>query len=75
MATSEKNTIEELGVSKDYQYGFHDDIKPTFKSRKGLDEEVINQISDIKDEPDWMRQYRLDAYKIFKQKPDDKMGW
>ena len=38
MAKSETNTMEELGISNEYQYGFHDDIKPTFKSRKGLDE-------------------------------------
>ena len=74
MANSETNTIEELGVSNDYQYGFHDDVKPTFKSRKGLDEGVINQMCDIKGEPDWMRQYRLNAYQIFKQKPMTKWG-
>ena len=51
MATAERNAMEELGVSKEYQYGFHDDIQPTFKSRKGLDEEVINQMCDIKGEP------------------------
>jgi len=74
MANSETNTIEELGISKEYQYGFHDDVKPTFKSRKGLDEEVINQMCDIKEEPDWMREYRLNAYRIFKQKPMTKWG-
>ncbi|CAI7994762.1 UPF0051 protein SE_0610 [Geodia barretti] len=74
MGTPETNTAEELGFNTDYQYGFHDDIKPTFKARKGLDEEVINQMCDIKEEPDWMRQYRLEAYKIFKQKPMTKWG-
>ena len=39
-----------------------------------MDEEVINQMSDIKEEPDWMRQYRLNAYQIFKQKPMTKWG-
>ncbi len=74
MAAPETRQIDDIGMSKDYKYGFHDDRKPTFKSRKGLDEEVINQMCDIKEEPDWMRQYRLEAYKIFKQKPMTKWG-
>ena len=74
MATPETRQIDDIGISKDYKYGFHDDREPTFKSRKGLDEEVINQMCDIKEEPDWMRQYRLEAYKIFKQKPMTKWG-
>jgi hypothetical protein len=54
MATPETRQIDDIGISKDYkygfhddryQYGFHDDHKPTFKSRKGLDEKVINQMS------------------------------
>ena len=74
MANSETNTIEELGISKEYQYGFHDDVKPTFKSRKGLDEDVINQMCDIKEEPDWMREYRLNALPDFQAEADDEMG-
>ncbi len=74
MATPETQQLDDMGISKDYKYGFHDDIKPTFKSRKGLDEEIINQMCDIKEEPDWMRQYRLEAYEIFKQKPMTKWG-
>ena len=74
MANPETKQIDEIGISKDYQYGFHDDVKPTFKSRKGLDEEVINQMCDIKEEPDWMREYRLKAYQIFKQKPMTNWG-
>merc|ERR1711964_957132 len=54
--------------------GFSDDIKPVYKSQKGLSEKVIHQLSDIKNEPDWMRQYRLEAYQIFKDKPDLDWG-
>ena len=74
MAAPEKTAQDNLGISSDYKYGFHDDVKPVFKSRKGLDPEIINQMCDIKGEPDWMRQYRLDAYEIFKQKPMTKWG-
>ena len=60
--------MSEVGIS-DYKYGFHDDVAPVFKSRKGLNKEIIHQISDMKDEPDWMLEFRLEAYEIFKAKP------
>ena len=63
--------MSEVGIS-DYKYGFHDDVAPVFKSRKGLNKEIIHQISDMKDEPDWMLEFRLEAYEIFKAKPDVK---
>ena len=72
MAETQK-PIETVDIGE-YKYGFHDDVKPVFKSRKGLDTEVINEMCDVKGEPDWMRQYRLKAYEIFKQKPDLKWG-
>lgn len=58
----------------DYQYGFSDDIQPVYKSQKGLNEAVVNHLSDVKDEPDWMREFRLEAYSIFKDKPDLDWG-
>ena len=37
MAEQEKpNETVDIGVSDEYKYGFHDDVKPVFKSRKGL---------------------------------------
>ena len=65
--------MSEVGIS-DYKYGFHDDVAPVFKSRKGLNKEIIHQISDMNDEPDWMLEFRLEAYEIFKAKPDVKWG-
>ena len=54
----------------DYQYGFHDPTDQyTFMSRKGLDAEIITQISEMKNEPAWMREFRLNALDIFFQKP------
>ena len=47
--------IEDL---KDYKYGFSTDIE-SFKAPKGLNEEVIRFISNIKKEPDWLLQWRL----------------
>src|SRR3989442_1440155 len=51
------------------KYGFHDEDQFVFKSRRGLDAEIINQISDLKGEPQWMREYRLKALEIFEKKP------
>src|SRR5258708_18588351 len=56
-------------LSKDYKYGFSDPEQYAFKSRRGLDREIVEQISDYKKEPDWMRQFRLRALDIFLKKP------
>ena len=45
-----------------------------YKAKRGLDEEVVNVISRIKDEPLWMTAYRLKAYGIFKNLPMPKWG-
>lgn len=53
----------------EYRHGFAMPEKSVFKTQKGLNEEVIRQISAVKDEPKWMLAFRLNAYKIFKEKP------
>lgn len=57
-------------VKDDYAFGFHDDdVKYSFKSKKGLDETLVRQISALKKEPKWMTDFRVRAYHIFKKKP------
>jgi Fe-S cluster assembly protein SufB len=56
-------------LTKDYQYGFSDPEQYSFKSRRGLDREIVEQISAHKQEPDWMLQFRLRALDIFNRKP------
>ncbi|MEK7166046.1 MAG: Fe-S cluster assembly protein SufB, partial [Patescibacteria group bacterium] len=51
-----------------YRYGFRKPENYTFKSKKGLSSHVINQISRLKEEPDWMLQFRLNSYEIFTRK-------
>lgn len=59
----------------DYQYGFRDPTDDyVFTSRKGLDAEIVTQISELKKEPDWMRQFRLDSLAIFETKPMPDWG-
>ena len=53
-----------------YRYGFHDPTdKYSFTSRKGLDADIVTQISRLKGEPEWMLEFRLHALEIFFQKP------
>ncbi len=46
----------------------------TFKAVKGLNEDIIREISKQKREPAWMLEKRLDSYRIFKEKPMPKWG-
>ena len=54
-----------------YQFGFHDPAKPFYSSPKGISEKIINEISWMKKEPEWMREIRLKALALFytKQMP------
>ena len=67
--------IEPLATSKDdYKYGWSQPENYVFKSRKGLDHEIVEQISAMKGEPDWMRQFRHEALDIFLSKPIPTWG-
>jgi len=64
-----KYTEEDLKVeleSKEYEYGFYTDIESdTFAP--GLNEEVIRALSTKKNEPEWMTQWRLDAFRVWRE--------
>ena len=47
------------------QYAFHDDITYLRETKAGLTEATVREISETKDEPDWMLEYRLRAFKHF----------
>tara|TARA_R100000808_G_C2152787_1_gene162493 strand:+ start:3076 stop:4470 length:1395 start_codon:yes stop_codon:yes gene_type:complete len=61
-------------ISTDYKYGFHDNHVNIQKFDRGLDYEIVNRISEIKNEPKWMRNTRLEALKIFNSKPVPTWG-
>jgi len=61
--------VDRLDSLDTYKYGFHDPEKYVFKARKGLSPEVVEEISWLKNEPDWMRRFRLRALEIFLKKP------
>jgi Fe-S cluster assembly protein SufB len=56
------------------KYDFKTPSKPVFKVRKGLDREIVTQISEMKEEPTWMRDFRLKSLEIFESKPMPKWG-
>lgn len=59
---------------ENYEAGFHMPERSVFKTRKGLDEEIIRQISAHKSEPAWMLEFRLNAYRMFLAKPMHTWG-
>lgn len=60
---NDKNIIEDIG-NEDYKYGFVTDIE-TEIIEKGLSEDVVRLISSKKEEPEWMTESRLEAFRYF----------
>ncbi len=58
----------------EYRYGFRDEEDYVFKSGKGLSRQVVEEISAMKDEPDWMRDFRLKALDHFEKRPMPNWG-
>ena len=56
------------------KYGFFDPEKYVFKAKKGLNREIVEEISWMKNEPDWMRHFRLRALETFYKKPLPQWG-
>jgi Fe-S cluster assembly protein SufB len=70
------NTEQVLDTKDRYleDYGFHEEENYVFKARKGLNPEIVAQISKMKGEPQWMTDFRLKALDIFLKKPMPKWG-
>lgn len=59
---------------EEYKYGFRDPDIAVYRTKKGLSREVVEEISRVKNEPDWMREFRLKALEIFFSKPMPTWG-
>ena len=69
---TEEDLKKEL-ENQEYEYGFYTDLNAeTFP--KGLNEEIIIAISKKKNEPQWMTEWRLDAYRIWKTMKEPDWG-
>jgi len=65
------------GINADYKekFGFHDpEGGYAYKAPKGLSREVVESISEHKDEPEWMREFRLKALEHFESRPTPSWG-
>ena len=66
-----------VGINADYKekFGFHDpETGYAFKAPKGLTKELVEQISEFKNEPQWMREFRLKALEHFLVAPAAHVG-
>jgi len=66
--------LEQDVPSEINKYDFRTESKPVFRAQKGLNAEIVSQISEMKNEPDWMRQFRLQSLEIFNSKPMPRWG-
>jgi hypothetical protein len=66
----QNETVAGLGL-EEYKYDFVTAGKPVFKSRPGLSEEIVREISAHKGEPEWMLEFRLKALEIYRSKHAD----
>ena len=55
-------------IDFDYKFGFSMPEKSVYRTKKGLSEKIVEEISSVKNEPQWMRDFRLKSYQIFKNK-------
>ena len=63
----QEETIEQVNLATSkYKYGFSTDLEVD-KAPKGLDENIIRLISSKKNEPEWMLDWRLKAFEIWKK--------
>ena len=75
MATDLKTTDNiDVTLGEINKYDFRNEEHYVFKSRKGVDSDIVEEISAMKKEPAWMRDYRLKALEIFQSKPMPKWG-
>ena len=65
---------DDIKFQEDYKYGFKDEDVSIVKTDIGLNEDIIRQISKLKNEPEWMLEYRLKSYKAFLNLPLPSFG-
>ena len=71
---SENYNDQVIGSLDEYKYGFADEDTSVYKTGKGLTEEIVREISRIKEEPEWMIEFRVNAFHTFEKLPLPKWG-
>jgi len=67
VAVSQEEHLREL--SKGYRFDWKDGTNSVFEHKRGVSEAVVEEISALKSDPDWMRMPRLKALKHFEHRP------
>ena len=65
---------DEVKFQEDYKYGFKDEDTSIVNTGIGLTEDVVRQISKLKNEPEWMLEFRLKAFRAFQEMPMPSFG-
>jgi Fe-S cluster assembly protein SufB len=68
---TQQQTIDALGR---YAFGWADSDEAGASARRGLSREVVADISRLKNEPQWMLEFRLKALELFERKPMPRWG-
>ncbi|EPH00318.1 FeS assembly protein SufB [Propionibacterium sp. oral taxon 192 str. F0372] len=74
MVENQPTQEEQIEALSQYRYGWHDEDVAGASARRGLDEDVVRDISAIKNEPEWMLEHRLKALGLFERKPMPTWG-
>src|ERR687895_786851 len=73
--TDAESSLRDVGADYEEKFGFHDpETGYAYKAPKGLNREVVENISEYKDEPEWMREFRLKALEHFMDRPTPTWG-
>ena len=71
---TERHGVDISADSDAYKWGFRDETKYVYRTERGLSQHVVEEIADIKNEPQWMRDFRLSALEVFQAKPMPAWG-
>jgi Fe-S cluster assembly protein SufB len=74
MSTDLAIETSEDAIGEINKYNFRTESTAVFKARKGIDREIVCQISEMKNEPAWMLDFRLKSLEIFNSKPMPNWG-
>jgi len=74
MTEQQTKTAEQLAGLGGYEFGWADLDTAGANARRGLNEEVVRDISAKKNEPDWMLELRLKGLRLFRRKPMPAWG-
>ncbi|MGD9636395.1 MAG: Fe-S cluster assembly protein SufB [Pirellulales bacterium] len=65
---------DETGIGEINKYDFVTPTTSVYRAQRGLNRDVVSAISEMKNEPAWMRDFRLNSLKVFESKPMPNWG-